>query len=323
MENWDKYWAHGFLTSCADAFSGNYEGNMRSVWREYFETLSTGARIVDICTGNGAIAAIAAQTGFAMDANFEIHGIDSAKIQPARALSEHPEILEAIHFHAQTQAQLLPFDDSSVDAVTGQYALEYTPVEQTVVELARVMRAGASGLFVIHHDDSVVLNTAREELRHSQFLFNESELFHAAREIIQIVAGARTAAQRQALASNPQAEHWRNQLNNAAGEVTAKLRSSPHPELLSNALGMVREAYGAVDKGVPRALQLLERGKQELLANEERLQDLASASHSEARMQQLTRWFAQAGIGGGHFEPLKHDGARLVGWKLQIEKSSR
>ncbi len=321
MENWDKYWAHGFLTSCADAFSGNYEGSMRSVWREYFETLPGGACIVDICTGNGAIAAIAAQTSFAMDAHFEIHGVDSAKIQPERALSEHPEILEVIHFHAQTQAQMLPFDDNSIDAITGQYALEYTPIEQTVAELARVMRPGASGLFVVHHDDSVVLNTAREELRHSHFLFNQSELFHAARNIIQIVANARTPAQRQALANNPQAEHWRNQLNGAAGEITEKLRSSPHPELLTNALGMVREAYGAVEQGAASALALLEHGKQELLANEERLQDLAGAAHSEQRMQQLTQWFAQSGVRGAQFAPLKHDGARLVGWKLQIDKT--
>lgn len=183
--NWDLYWAHGFLTSCANAFPGNYEGRIRELWEDFFARLPAGARILDVATGNGAIALLAAEYSLANDARFETHGIDSARIDPASAWTGEPEVLAAVNFHGQTSAEQTGFPDGHFQAVTGQYALEYTDIGPTLAELARVMAPGASGRFLLHHPDSIVIQTSVRERAHGQLLFEEALLFDKAERLLQ------------------------------------------------------------------------------------------------------------------------------------------
>ncbi len=39
LARWDAYWQHGFLTSCADAFDGNYGGSIARYWHDAFASL--------------------------------------------------------------------------------------------------------------------------------------------------------------------------------------------------------------------------------------------------------------------------------------------
>jgi hypothetical protein len=104
-DSWNRYWEHGFLTSCRNAFAGNYEGELRAVWDRFFAELPAGTRVLDICTGNGAIAMIANDYARAHGTGFEIHGIDSAAIRPAETVQADRARLEGIVFHPSTPAE--------------------------------------------------------------------------------------------------------------------------------------------------------------------------------------------------------------------------
>ena len=201
---WTVYWEHGFLTSCADTFDVNYQGKMREVWERFMEPLENDAKILDICTGNGAIAVIAADVSRRLSKNFEIHGIDRAHVHPADTLKSGPDLVENIEFHSETPAEDTSFDDAYFDAVTGQYALEYTHIPDTARELHRIMATGSRGLFVMHHGDSVVLETTGEELRHGELLFESTGLFDHAKSLLLRMAKATTTQARRALANDGQ-----------------------------------------------------------------------------------------------------------------------
>ena len=63
---WDLYWHADRIASCFDGAGGsNYDERLAGRWRAFFESLPRGSRILDLCTGNGAIAAIAAESGAA------------------------------------------------------------------------------------------------------------------------------------------------------------------------------------------------------------------------------------------------------------------
>ncbi len=329
-EHWDRYWQHGFVTSCATAFKHNYEGNIRGLWEDFFAALKQQSNILDIGTGNGAIAIIAAEIGLREDKAFGIHGVDQARINPATILSERPELLKAITFHPQTPAEKTPFPAGYFQAVSGQYALEYTPVEATIAELSRIAAPGAQGLFVIHHDDSIVLTVTREEIRTAGILFAEAELFEQTREVVRSVAPADTPDKKQALIRDSLAQRRRDAFNRAAALTTDALKSTSQPEMLQTALGHVGETLKNCTRwGLEQSLDYLHGAERDIKANIERLRDLVRVSSSPDRVEELLDRFRDAGFEPESPDTIYHDmpvaaerekDTRLMGWVLRVTR---
>jgi ubiquinone/menaquinone biosynthesis C-methylase UbiE len=321
-DSWNKYWEHGFLTSCRNAFAGNYEGAIRDRWVDFFSSLSVGDRALDICTGNGAIAMIANQVSRDLGLELEIHGVDSAAIRPTETVTRNRELLEGIQFHGSTPAECTSFPEQYFQAIVGQYALEYTPIEGCVSEMARIAAPGARLQFIIHHDQSIVMDTSREEIRNVSLLFEETALFDKAAALILIVGSAGTPEARQALQNDPRAEAAREALNEAAARVTGAAESSEHPQLLHMALKNVAEAYKTCGTGgVQSALSLLQDCRERITANAERLEDLMSAGRTEAQVDNICAVFTTTGF---EVEPpslVHHERGPLMGWMLRARKS--
>jgi ubiquinone/menaquinone biosynthesis C-methylase UbiE len=129
---WDQYWQADRLASCLNLDTPNYSADMRAAWGAFFAPLPDGARVLDICTGNGAIAAIAVETGWAEGKTLEVHGVDGAEIEPSRFVTTASETLKAISFHGRTAAEKLPFADGMFDAVVSNYGIEYTARKQSL-----------------------------------------------------------------------------------------------------------------------------------------------------------------------------------------------
>ena len=330
-EHWDRYWAHGFLTSCAAAFKGNYEGSMRRLWDDFFSTLGAGSRILDICTGNGAIAVFANQVSRDRGKTFEIHGVDQAVIDPGQMLKSQADLVDGVVFHSRTPAEATPFPDAHFDAVTGQYALEYTPIQETVTELSRITAPGAEGLFVIHNDASIVLEVAREELEASGILFDESLVFERARDVVLSMATANTPEKRQALSADPLAQQRRDAFNAAAARVTEAAENARQPDMLQTALGHLSEALQhCFEWGLQDTYRYLDNARRDIEANVERLKDLGRVSSDESQAREILAMFQAAGFETDPLERIHHDmpleGARagdtrLMGWVLRVRKT--
>lgn len=320
-DSWDRYWAHGFLTSCADAFKGNYEGAMRAFWEKRFAALPDGSRVLDVCTGNGAIALIAAATAREHDRRFEIHAVDLAEIHPERAVDEQArELLDDVHFHPRTDVCATRLEASYFDLVTGHFALEYADREAAIAELDRLTGATGENLFVMHSTESVILATTREELGHINLL-TETALLDNAGGFIRLVGNA-TPAERQLLAGVPEAEQRRTALNEAAGKVSAAIRGAAHPEILRTALGHVSEAYRLLDgPGASEALARLEQGRTEIAANAARLADLVAAASTKKDIEKLGKLYANHGFGEFNVDRLVQDPAGLIGWSVQARRA--
>lgn len=322
LARWDAYWQHGFLTSCADAFDGNYGGSIAVYWQDVFAQLANGAVILDLCTGNGAVAALAAEHALARDRRFRIVGIDLAAIEPSRALADRPQLLEQVEFFPRTSATSTPLDDASVDQVCGQYALEYTPLEDTVREMARVLRPGGRGNFILHHDQSVILTTTREEMSHRALLEGDDTILDAAQALATRVAAATTVQARQALSADAEAEACRLRLNERAAQLAEVARTSPHPEILYIAMDIAKKAYTAtLAQGLDAGRALLQRGRAQIQSNFARLDDLTAAAMTEAAMEQLGEHFRAHNFEVAPPALFSHDNS-LIGWSLCVTRGA-
>ena len=57
---WSRLWRRGTLHSCATGIAGNYDGEILAFWRRQFQALQSGARVIDVGSGNGPLLLLAA-----------------------------------------------------------------------------------------------------------------------------------------------------------------------------------------------------------------------------------------------------------------------
>ena len=171
--HWSDYWATGALTSLPEDFAFNYDGEVADFWYEQFDALPASASLLDICTGNGPIALLAA--GYARQANksVDITAVDAAAIRPDEIARRRPDVaglVEGIRFVGQTPVESLPFEDGSFDLITSQYGLEYCRLDLAAPELARVLRPGGRLVLLCHSASSEMIETMAVEQRDYQAL---------------------------------------------------------------------------------------------------------------------------------------------------------
>ena len=181
---WDHYWQTGRASCCDDRVSPAAAEAVESVWQRAFAALPEGARALDLCSGNGAVLEIGAATAPGLIGL----GVDAASIQP------EPRG-DGIDF-VRADAANLPLADDSVDIVTSQFGIEYTPVDQSVAEVVRVLAPGGCACLVIHADDGETAVAARAQLGDLDELLDDVAIFPAAERALELVCAAERAPTR-------------------------------------------------------------------------------------------------------------------------------
>ena len=192
-EIWSQYWHFDRIASCFDgAGQANYADDIAGGWRGFFADLSDGACILDLCTGNGAAALIAAETARERAAYFRIVAVDQADIDPAGHVSRHEEDYASIIFLRGTEIEALPFPGAGFAAVVSQYGIEYTDLDRALPEAVRMLAPGGRLRFVVHAADGVVARESRAVIADADLLLKEIDLpGHATRCFEAVLAAER------------------------------------------------------------------------------------------------------------------------------------
>jgi SAM-dependent methyltransferase len=219
---WDRYWRCDRIASCFDgAGARNYDESIAAGWGVFFETLPRGARILDLCAGNGAAALIAAQAGRAGARDFEIVAVDRADIDPPAFVTRHGEDYAAIRFLGKTSVEALPFADGGFDAVISQFGIEYADPAAALAEAVRVLAPGGRIRFVVHAAEGVVAAGARAMIADADLLLDTIDLPGAARRCFERVSSAERDA-------DPNEEARRRADESFAAFQTALERTARH-----------------------------------------------------------------------------------------------
>jgi SAM-dependent methyltransferase len=170
---WDRFWSYDRLSSFGTGVgAGNYREPIAAGWRTFFASLPAGARVLDIATGNGAIAVLAVEAG----EELQVTGADLARVEPAAFVSRGRDKLEQIRFLANTPAEDLPLDDGSFDAVTSQYGIEYSNMERSLPEAVRVLAPGGRLRFACHAAGGSVAADTKCAIADADFLLDHVDL---------------------------------------------------------------------------------------------------------------------------------------------------
>lgn len=313
LEQWETYYRGGTIATCPTGADGGYDLEVREAWVEFFATLPSGARILDVGTGNGIVAMIAAETALAQGRSWEIHGTDLARIDPKAHVPDGARRMAGITFHAQVPTERLPFEDESFDAVCGHYALEYTDIPAALGEIRRVLKPGGNTQFVLHHADSMLLRSARLTLRESDVVLNKSNVFRKLHRLLtmdRIMPGETDVASDELRAAIRllKQEQEQSRLTGTGHVFDVVLDAVQKLMIARNELGPV---------GVGREV---DRAEQEMRDSVQRLDDLIGHARSQQDMEAIEGDAANAGFSLIEHLPQYHAGSNLVGWQLLMHR---
>lgn len=310
QDHWESYYRSGALVSCPLNIEPYYTMEVREAWVNFFSELSDGAHILDIGTGNGAVALIAKETATKLSRGFEIDGVDLAEIDPPRYVPGGAELLEGIRFHGGINTEALPFKKASIDAICGQYIVEYTDIAKTLAESMRVMAPGGKCQFILHHRESIVVQNAEESLKQGDLVLNESKILRKFRRYCE-----------RADKAPKRAESARRDLR-AAGlqleKAVDEARSTPLLNFIIDSLQVLYEKRSKSTRG-----QLLRQQadiERELKRWIQRLQDLVSAALSTDDIAEVVRMAEELEFTNVSVRPQMQGGDNLVGWCMQMSK---
>ena len=161
-DTWSDYWRLGELTTL-NFFRDGYTGELARFWHDLVDVLPDAARVLDLATGNGAVALVLLRHARSRGRALSIEGADVAQIDPAAHASRTPalrEELRAIRFHPRTPLERTGLPGAHYHLVTSQYGIEYGDLDAAVVEIARLLVPGGRFGAILHSADSDVARTA-------------------------------------------------------------------------------------------------------------------------------------------------------------------
>jgi ubiquinone/menaquinone biosynthesis C-methylase UbiE len=285
---WNDYWDEPRLAACLRNEEGNYGGEIATQWNRFFRGLENQASILDLATGNGAIALLALDCSDRLGRSFQIDAVDAAAINPVETLPELASRLARIHFHCGVRCENLPFEAASFDAVVGQYALEYADVCEAMAEVARVLKPGGRVMFITHSQDSEVFENTLIQLAALEKL-SALDLVGRVETLIRLEAGGRSPEFDRTL------EDFRR--NAAAAMHLLDTCSGSNKTFISRFLQSLAEHYQQ-RRGcsLKRNLGKLEQLQNDLDSHEVRLGALRNAALNGPAIRSLQDLLAQSGF---------------------------
>lgn len=310
VEHWEAYYRGGAIATCPMGPGTTYTLELRDLWLAFFAALVDGARVLDVGTGNGAITLLAKEAATATGRHLEIHGADLAAIDPPRHVPNGATLFAGITFHAGVPCERLGFADGSFDAVSGQYALEYTDTPRALAEVHRVLLPGGRALFVLHHEQSVLIRNARESLAQGALVLEDTKILRKLRR--------HAAAERESAAA-PRAT-WA-ELSAAGARLQQAAASSFAPHLLHVVIDGVQKLLGLRrEMGAAGFEREVDRFEREVRASVRRLQDLVGSAQSAEQMETMAATARRAGFDCPPPGLQHHAGENLVGWRLALTR---
>lgn len=288
---------------------GNYDEAVAAGWHAFFASLPQGARLLDLCTGNGAIALIALEAGRRLGTELRITGVDRAAIDPPRFALKASEDLKLVDFRGGVRAEQLPFADSSFDVVVSQYGFEYTNTRRSAAELARVLASGGQVRLLTHAADGKVAASARNAIRDADFLLSDVDLPGAAARCLEALAEP---------GEGPAAAQSVKQFETALARTATYLRSSAEDQgMVWSSASILVDAYNKRSGfDLATLLDKTAEVRTEILAHKARLAALVEAALDDEGLTRVACELEAAGLSSVRHQRVEK-GSDLIGFVIE------
>lgn len=301
---WTRYWQGGqYEGRLSEAF------NLSAVWRDYFSAFPAGARLLDLATGAGDAAELAAGMAKALGRRFEIEAVDAARIPPA--LTERLREC-GVRFMGDIYLHALPFEGGTYDGVFSQFGIEYGERPAAFREAARVLRAKGRGLFVMHHRESVVTRACAERLSRHRAVVGPTQCFAAAERVFTCHLHR---------APQPLLSEAEGQLRNEVAVLRRRQGTPPADPNLVAAVSLLTDLAAMPARYDPAdALRCVRFAREDIESWRLRQQAQQEAALDQAQLDAVGGWFAEEGLDVQPPDVIRNDNGEIVAWVLRVSR---
>ena len=316
---WDQFWQSGRTSCCSDHDGSANAEIIRGLWTEFFGSLGDDRRLLDLCTGNGAVVNIALECAGKSGIRITACGVDSASIAPTARL-ERNRCADPLFIRASVAA--LPFEDCCFDTITSQFGIEYTALEQAIAEALRVLSSGGKGMFVTHARGGVTATDARAELADIDELQQQIRLFPAAQAALErVCAVERTTCPptpAQLAAARSAYEAFRQRVERVRGDWRKRAASA----VFRDAGDILRHTFqNRHAYPVAVLVDKVRETEQSVILHRDRLQALVDSVLEQDDCEQIVSACRRQGVSACEFSPVvAADRAGQLAWAIRLRK---
>ncbi len=237
---WSVFWRSDQLQSCGCVAGDGEADSIAAAWRVFFDALPAASRVLDLATGNGVLAGIAASVSQSRGARIDVHGVDAADIDPAHFVPSAAALLSDVRFHPRTRLEALPFPDGAFDAVVSQYGVEYSDTSRSLAEAIRVLGPGGRLRFLVHASGGVPAERCALQRRQAATILG-SGLFPALGGLLRDIVAAQRGNSPSATAA---AQESIGKVGALVASLDAGFSAAADRSLVERVLDAVRELPG-------------------------------------------------------------------------------
>ena len=299
------------MTTFMGQFSNNYDGVILEFWRSVFDRQPKSARVVDLATGNGALAILAKQYSDAMHMKFTLCAVDYAASHPSEALAGtgYDEILKSISFHTNTRLERTGLPSGQYNLVCSQFGIEYAPIQMAIKEVVRILKPqDATFAAMIHVDGSAILEQAREGIR-QVIRCKKSGLIGEVENLLSALQGVRNRGGDPA--EDEACERMRETINGITGKLHSSQSQYKDPGqiayFLANTMVLFRDKQSghlSLDAKIERLHDIQEEGELYLL----RMRDMVAAALSADKIAKIESQLVNNGVNVELSAPVSYEG---------------
>ena len=257
-------------------------------WITFATTLPARASVLDLATGGGIVLDLLRRRR----GDLALTGVDAAPTLPTRP---------GMTLRGGVWLDRLPFADSTFDAVTSRFGIEYGPLTGGASEAARVLRPGGAICMLLHHASSNVLLHNRARRDALQWAAKESGW----------VSKAVNLARTRAVSVLPVPPAFRTAPAEAAARFPAQSAAWEFLTGLAQVLELVPRADGEA-----AVRQLAARAEGELA----RLDALIAAACDTGRLAELTDALAEGGVQLAPLRTVDEPDGTPLAWHIEGRK---
>jgi ubiquinone/menaquinone biosynthesis C-methylase UbiE len=298
---WTKYWKMGNTDSMPKARAAGALSALDTAWKNFFEWLPEGARILDLATGGGDVI----RAALLCKRDFSITGVDIADLSAATPPDANVSLV------GNTDLSQLPFPDASFEAVVSQFGIEYADIPAAVREAVRVLAPGGRGHFVVHHKGGPLREGLTNNLAAYRLVFSDDLVFQAGRDLFRL---------RQEQAGPREIAQAKKKFHAAVSSLEARLQPDPHFAAVRN---IVRTLSGmAMAPSFP--LRQLEGLEEQIHYSPLRMTAQINAALDREGIDRLAACLRDAGVViDAPSQELTFPTGRVMAWSLSFHRSSR
>lgn len=178
---WGDFWARQQVRGgggCLPDGWGAIEAAQRAAWTRFAQDLPQECRVLDLATGDGRVM------GWLKEArpDIAVEGVDLAP--------QLPDPPAGTTSTGGVPMEELPFPDAAFGAVVSQFGFEYSRIELTAGQVARVLDPGGRAALLTHRLDGPIMAHNRKRRMQIGWLFDRKSLFAVAQRTLAARGGA-------------------------------------------------------------------------------------------------------------------------------------